>query len=275
VPVECLLAGIFGLLFGSFLNVCIHRLPRGQSVVRPRSHCPNCERQIPAIENIPLISYLALRGRCRNCRWRIPWRYPIVELLTGLLFAFFVCRDGLTVEAGRDCVLISILVVLAFTDLETRLLPEEFTIGGIVLGLVFSLVAPIPDGIAGAIFGLAGRIASVAESVLGAFVPALVLWLTGWAFEKIRHKEGLGFGDVLLLAAIGAFLGLKSALFTLVVASLAGSIIGLAYILISRKEIGSYKLPLGFFLGLAAIFVCAFGQPVMRWYFGLLAMFLN
>ena len=260
-----LLAAAFGLLIGSFLNVVIYRMPRDLSIVRPRSHCPECETMIPAWDNIPLLSYLILRGKCRNCRTPIPFRYPLVEALTAILFGWFVATHGLTFEALRDCVLSALFLALIFTDLETRLLPEPLTIGGIAAGLAFSLLTPVHDGTASA-FGLHGRTAAFADSAFGAFLPAFLLWGTGWLFEKIRHKQGLGFGDVVMISEVGAFLGLRSAFLTLVVASIAGSIVGTAFILQSKKDAWTYELPLGSFLGAAGILVAAFGQRFTDWY---------
>ena len=149
---EALIALLFGLLIGSFLNVCIHRWPRGRSVVRPRSHCVRCRKMIPWYDNIPLASYIALGGRCRYCRRPISVRYPAVELITGLLFFFFVFRLGPTAAAAKYCVLSAILVALAFCDLEKRLLPDEFTLGGLAVGIAFAVFVPATldaDSIAG------------------------------------------------------------------------------------------------------------------------------
>jgi leader peptidase (prepilin peptidase)/N-methyltransferase len=267
-PFEPLLAGLLGLLIGSFLNVCIYRFPRDLSIVRPRSHCPQCNAMVRAWDNIPVLSYLLLRGKCRDCGAPISIRYPIVECATALLFAWFVARYGLTLPALRGCVLTAILLALVFTDLETRLLPEQLTLAAIGFGLGFSLLVPVPDGTAGLLFRLNGRAASLTDSLMGALLPSLALWGTGWIFEKLRHKEGLGFGDVVLLSAIGAFLGLRGALLTLVIASLAGSVVGLIYIRIKGEDMGSYPLPLGSFLSAAGIFAAAFGGPVIRWYSG-------
>jgi leader peptidase (prepilin peptidase)/N-methyltransferase len=268
MPLEIALAGLIGLLIGSFLNVCIYRFPRDQSIVRPRSHCPQCKATVRAWDNIPVLSYALLGGKCRDCRAPIPWRYPMVECGTALLFAWFVGRYGLTIPALRGCVLSAILLALVFTDLETRLLPEQLTLSAIALGLGFSLLAPVPDGTAGLLFRLSGRAASIADALIGALLPSLALWGTGWVFEKIRHKEGLGFGDVVLLSGIGAFLGLRGALLTLVMASLAGSVGGLIYIRIKGEDMGSYPLPLGSFISAAGIVAAAFGGPVIKWYSG-------
>ncbi len=262
-------AGIFGLLIGSFLNVVIYRLPRDLSIVRPRSHCPACNHMIHAWDNIPLLSYLLLGGKCRNCGAPIPIRYPLVEVLTALIFAGFVTMHGVTLTALRDCILAALFLALTFTDLETRLLPEPLTIGGILIGLLFSLLVPIHDGSA-ALLGFSGALGSFLDSVIGAVIPAALLWGTGWLFERVRHKQGLGFGDVVMIAEVGAFLGLRAAILTLVVASIAGTLVGVLFLLQKRKDAWSYELPLGSFLGIAAIAVAAFGDRFISWYASLL-----
>lgn len=272
---EGLLAGLFGLLIGSFLNVCIHRWPRDLSVVSPRSMCPNCEKQIAWYDNIPVLSFLLLRGRCRACGESIDWRYPLVELLTGSVFAYFAWRHGFTIGTLKDCVFAAILIGLVFADLETLLLPDELTLGGSVLGLVFALLIPVDDttfrlisSLLGYAWGPAGG--SFGEAVLGAALPAGSIWLGGWIFEKLRHKEGLGFGDVKMLVMIGAFLGLRGALLTIILASLAGSVVGLVFIKATGKDAGSYQLPFGTFLGGAAFVVLVDGQNLIDWYTRLL-----
>ena len=266
-------AFLAGLLIGSFLNVCIYRFPRDLSVVRPRSHCPACERTIVWYDNIPLISYLLLGARCRYCQTRIPVRYPAVELLTALLFGYFVWRFGLTLTGAKYCILSAILVALVFSDFEELILPDEFTLGGTVIGLIFALLVPVPDIVAHAIASLADlslsqRTLSVAEAVLGIVLPSGSLWLGGFLFEKLRHKEGLGMGDVKMMAMVGAFLGIRGALLTLIVGSVLGSVVGLLYIKITRQDAATYQLPFGTFLGIAGIGVALQGQRVIDWYAG-------
>jgi leader peptidase (prepilin peptidase)/N-methyltransferase len=256
--IETLLAGLLGLLIGSFLNVCIHRWPRDLSVVRPRSACPECEQPIAWYDNIPLVSYLLLRGKCRQCGIAISWRYPVVELLTAISFAYLVHHGGVSVQAIKYCVLAAILIGLIFSDLETLLLPDELTLGGGVIGLAFALFVPVADSTFQLVASLSGfeargRGEMFGEALLGAVVPAGLIWLGGWLFEKVRHKEGLGFGDVKMLAMVGAFLGIRGALLTVILGSIAGSIIGLAYIKITGKDASSYPLPFGSFLGAAAL----------------------
>ena len=222
-------------------------------------------------DNVPVISFVLLRGKCRDCGAGISSRYAAVELMTGAAFAWFVGRDGLTVLAARDCVFAALMIALVVTDLETRILPEQLTFPGILAGLVFAVLQPIGDGTAALVFGLSGWAASITDALLGAAIPAGALWLAGWIFKLVRKREGLGVGDLVLLAEIGAFLGLRATLLTLVIASVAGSLIGGAYILLTRKPAESYELPLGSFLGSAGLFVAGFGGPVMRWYGSLLS----
>lgn len=266
--IEPLLALLFGLLIGSFLNVCIHRWPRNRSVVKPRSHCVRCRKMIAWYDNIPLFSYLALGGKCRNCGARISWRYPLVELLTALLFFYFVAAYGLTAMALKMCLFGAMLIALIFCDLEKRILPDEFTIGGIVAGIVMAFFVPVPDITAQAMFWMAGaelsgRVQSVVESAVGAFLPAFFLWGGGWVYWKVRHREGLGFGDVKLIAMVGAFLGLRGALLTLILGSVAGSVIGYGYIKLTGKDPSNYELPFGTFLGVAALVAAIFNKQLL------------
>jgi leader peptidase (prepilin peptidase)/N-methyltransferase len=260
-----LFALIFGLLIGSFLNVCIHRWPRNRSVVKPRSHCVRCRKPIAWYDNIPLVSYLVLGGRCRHCGAKISLRYPVVEFLTAMLFFYQVRRLGPTLPALKMCVLCAIALALIFCDLEKRLLPDELTKGGIVLGLCFAPFVPVQDFTAQLILSLAGVqlpawANSLAESAAGAALPAFFLWFGGWLYFKIRHREGLGFGDVKLIAMVGSFLGLRGALATLVLGSFAGSVIGFGYIKIAGKDPATFELPFGSFLGAAALGAAVFSN---------------
>ncbi|MFB3825437.1 MAG: A24 family peptidase [Bryobacteraceae bacterium] len=272
---EALLALVFGLVVGSFLNVCIHRWPRDGSIVRPsRSHCPECGGQIAWYDNIPVLSFALLRGRCRACGKAISWRYLVVEVLTGAVFLTIALRFGYGPLAGKLALFSAMQVGLLFSDLEHLILPDEFTLGGLAAGLTLAWFVPVDDVTAHAALWLAGidagpRVLSFAEAAVGAAVPALFLWAGGWLFEKLRHKEGLGFGDVKLMAMVGAFLGMRGALLTLLAGSIAGSIIGYAFIRFTGKDSSSYELPFGTFLGSAAIAVALFGKPVIGWYVGL------
>ncbi len=257
---EACLALLFGLLIGSFLNVCVYRLPQDLSVVRPRSHCPSCNHPIAWYDNVPLLSYVLLGGRCRHCKTAISWRYPVVELLTGVLFFVIVWRLGASLAAGKFCLLSALLVGLTFSDLEARILPDEFTLGGLAAGLVIAWFVPVNDDMARMLLWLTGlrdnpHWTSVGEAALGAIVPGFFLWFGGWLYFKMRHREGLGLGDVKLVAMVGAFLGLHGALLMLIAGSLAGSLIGYAYIKITHKDPATYELPFGTFLGLAGVAV--------------------
>jgi leader peptidase (prepilin peptidase)/N-methyltransferase len=272
--IEAILAFLFGLLAGSFLNVCIHRWPRGRSVVKPRSHCVRCRRIIAWYDNIPLVSYTVLRGRCRHCGQRISPRYPLVELFTGLLFFYFVFTLGPTAAAVKMCIFTAMLLALIFCDLEKRILPDELTVGGALAGFVLALFVPVPDRTASALLGvfgveLHGTLQSLAESVFGALLPALILWGGGWIYYKVRHREGLGFGDVKLIAMVGSFLGMQGALLTLILGSICGSVLGYAYIKATGRDATTYELPFGTFLGAAALLAAIAGQKVLGWYGGL------
>ena len=270
---EALVALLFGLLIGSFLNVCVYRLPRDLSVVRPRSYCPACEHPIAWYDNVPVLSYVLLGARCRNCRNRIPLRYPVVELLTGLLFFYYLLRLGPTAMAAKYCLLGALLVGLLFSDLEERILPDEFTLGGTLAGLVLSWFIKVQDITAHAIFWILGiridaasPVMSFAESVIGAGIPAFFLWLGGYVYEKIRKREGMGLGDVKMMLMIGAFLGLRDSLLTLIIGSVLGSVVGYLYIRVTHKEASTYELPFGTFLAFGALVVTLIGPTVLEWY---------
>jgi len=265
---EAVLAALAGLLIGSFLNVCIYRMPRDLSVVKPRSFCPECNQPIAWFDNIPVLSYVVLAGRCRRCGQRIPVRYPIVELLTAAAFFFSVRYLGPTLAAVKFCLFGAILIALVFSDLEERILPDEFTLGGTVLGLILAAFVPLSGGILRLI--LMSRkdewLVSVGDALLAATVCAGALWAVGALYQALRHREGLGFGDVKMVAMIGAFLGIQGALLTLIVGSLLGAVVGLAYIWFTGKDASTYELPFGTFLGVAALGVGFFGEVIFNWY---------
>ncbi len=273
--IEAVIALVFGLLIGSFLNVCIHRWPRGRSVVKPRSHCVRCRKTIAWYDNIPVLSYVILGGRCRHCGRRISLRYPTVELITGLLFFFFVWTLGPSAVALKMCVFTALLVALIFSDLEKRILPDELTLGGILIGFAFAFFVRVPDQTASALLWLAGlgefsdRTRSLIEAACGAIVPAAFLWSGGRIYERIRHREGLGLGDVKLIAMVGSFLGLQGSLLTLILGSISGSILGYGYIKATRQDAATYQLPFGTFLGAAALAAALAGQKILGWYSGL------
>jgi leader peptidase (prepilin peptidase) / N-methyltransferase len=239
----------FGLVIGSFLNVCIYRLPLDQSIVWPASRCTSCGRELSWFENIPVVSYLALRGRCRTCGQHISVMYPLIELLTAITFVLTYAAFGVSWLFAIRLVFGCAMIVLLVIDLQHQILPNEITLSGIVLGLAASL--------------LAGP--SWADAAIGVVSGGGALWLMAWGYERVRHHEGLGFGDVKMLAMIGAFLGWKAMLLTLVVASVLGSLTAVA-LLAARRADWQSKLPLGTFLAMAAIPAGLVGDAVVRWY---------
>jgi len=245
-------AGVFGSVAGSFLNVCIYRLPRRESVVWPGSACPHCKRHLAWFENIPVLSYLALGGRCRSCRASISIRYPIVETMMALMFAAAWWFYGPGVLLASRLVLGCALMVLFAIDLEHHLLPNVITVPGIVVGFAFSL------------FTEPGWI----SSLIGILLGGGVLYAIAEGYYWVRHEEGLGMGDVKMLAMVGAFLGWKLTLMTLMLASFAGSAVGLALIAAQRGNM-KYALPFGTFLAMGAALAAAVGSSVLNWYLGL------
>jgi leader peptidase (prepilin peptidase) / N-methyltransferase len=242
-----------GLCVGSFVNVCIYRLPRGGSLIRPRSRCPGCEYQLRWYDNIPLISYLLLWGRCRSCRSRISLRYPIVEIVTAVVwFAHYAVFD-LTALMFVRALFASALIVLFAIDLEHQILPNAITLPGIVAGLILSVV--LPPG--------------VFDAVLGVLIGGGVLWLIGEAYYRYSGQEGMGGGDVKMLAMVGAFLGWKQVLVTLVVSSVTGSLLGLLLIL-SRRGSLKQALPFGTFIAIGALLASLVGERIVQWYAGML-----
>jgi leader peptidase (prepilin peptidase)/N-methyltransferase len=251
-PWPALLLGVFGLIVGSFLNVCIHRLPRGESLIRPRSYCPRCRTPIRWADNIPVLSYLWLGGRCRACGTSIPLRYPLVELATmGTFVAHYAVLGWQPVLAVR-LVFAAALIVLFVIDLEHRLLPNRITLPGMVVGVAASMVA-----------GPGWR-----SSLGGLLLGGGLLWAVGEVYVRWRHEEGLGMGDVKMLAMVGAFLGWPQVLVTLMVGSLVGSLVGLGVIATGRGTMKS-ALPYGTFLALGAMVASLAGDAVVAWYVGL------
>jgi leader peptidase (prepilin peptidase) / N-methyltransferase len=253
-------AGLFGLLIGSFLNVCISRLPYDESVVTPRSHCPRCGAWIAWYDNIPLLSYVLLGAKCRACGAAIAWRYPAVEALTGGLFWLAVTVHGPTLAGLKWSVFAAILVALIFTDIETRILPDEFTKGGMILGFLFAPVAPLPQGLLQLFWpAMTQELSSLLDSLIAAAVLAGGLWLVAVLYQRVRGREGLGFGDVKMLGLLGAFLGLESSLLVVLLASLFGSVLGLIWVKLRNEDMSSYELPFGAFLGTAGLVVAFAG----------------
>ncbi len=231
-----LYAALLGLVVGSFLNAVIHRVPRGQSLLRPGSRCPWCGASIRARDNLPLVSFLLLRGRCRRCTGPIAWRYPLVELMTAIAFVVCVERFGPRLEAAAAAALLSLLLALAAIDIEHFLLPDSLTFPGMAAGLALQPWIPGVNWI---------------EAAAGVLVGAGVLFLIAEAWAWLRREEGMGLGDAKLLAMIGAFLGWKGVLITLFLACLAGSLFGLALVVTARGSVKT-RLPFGAFLALGA-----------------------
>ena len=244
-------AGLFGLLLGSFLNVCIFRLPRGTSVVWPASACGSCQRELRWFENIPVISWLVLGAKCARCKAPISLQYPIVEATTAVLFVLVTATTPLGPALAARLIFVAALVVLFAIDLEHHLLPNVITLPGIVVGLLFALLGP-PGWQA---------------SLLGVLLGGGVLYAIAAGYYAVRKEEGMGMGDVKMLAMIGAFLGWQSVLLTLVLASLSGAVIGLALIVVQRGSM-KHALPFGTFLALGALVAMLAGQPVIDWYVG-------
>ncbi|MGA8149966.1 MAG: prepilin peptidase [Terriglobales bacterium] len=290
-----------GLAFGSFLNVCIYRLPKGLSVIHPGSACPRCEQPIAFYDNVPILSWLVLRGRCRRCQTPISPRYLAVELLTGVLFLACYAHFGFTLATVKYCVFGFLLLGLMFTDAETQLLPDKLTLPGLALGLLFSLVIPVNDLVSEILPGLvvlpvsstAGRLLSLLDAIAGAAVGASFLYGVGAIYLRARGHEGMGFGDVKLMAMVGAFMGTRLTIFTIFAASIAGSLFGLWTLCAvwskrtrrrmlrlhepaaqaRRRAWGSatialqrFPLPFGVFLSGMAMVALFFGNHLLRWY---------
>jgi len=264
---EAFAAVAAGLLIGSFLNVCIHRMPQDLSVVWPGSHCPCCGHPLAWHDNIPLASFLLLGGRCRHCRSTISWRYPLVEFLTAMLFLAGYLTWGPEGGAVKFALFSALLLGMIFSDLQSRILPDEFTKGGIVLGLVMSIAVPLPSGMLHFMLPeMIAHFSSTIEAVFAAVFGGGSLWLVGVLYAKIRHKEGLGFGDVKMVAMMGAFMGLSSALAAVMLGCIAGTVVGLTYVYIAKKDPSTYELPFGSFLGIAALFVSLAEPGWLHWY---------
>jgi leader peptidase (prepilin peptidase)/N-methyltransferase len=295
-----------GLAFGSFLNVCIYRLPRDLSVVHPGSACPKCSQPIAFYDNVPILSWLILRGRCRNCQTSITPRYLIVELLTGAIFLACYWHFGLTFALVKYCAFGFLLLGLIFTDAETMLLPDKMTLPGLALGLGFSLLVPVNDLVSQLLPGMISlhsgshvswQLVSLLDALMGAAIGSSFIYGVGAIYLRARGVEGMGFGDVKLIAMIGAFLGVRLTIFTLFAASIAGSLFGLWTVLAvwnkrtrrrmkrnqeSAQEsvrrgwvsatiaLRHYQMPFGVFLAGMAMLASFFGNDFLHWYWGLL-----
>jgi leader peptidase (prepilin peptidase)/N-methyltransferase len=256
---------VVGLIVGSFLNVCIHRVPRGRSVVYPRSACPHCHHPIGALENIPVLSYLLLGGKCRQCGAQIPWVYPLVEALTAVLFYLLFLKYGFQSPFFVNLVFFSILVILIFIDLFERLLPDVFTLGGLAFGLV---LAPLQSGEffpdAGPM-NLSSLLLRYYDSFLGVLMGAGFLWLVAEVYLRIKKVEGMGFGDIKMMAMVGAFLGWQHTWMTILLGSLLGALVGSLYIYVLGKGT-KYELPFGSFLAVGAMISALWGESILTAY---------
>lgn len=243
-------AFIFGAVIGSFLNVCIHRIPKGLSIVYPPSRCPGCGSAIAFYDNIPIVSYLFLLGRCRNCKNPISAKYPLVEALTGAFAALVFLRFGFTPELFAYFALTSMLIVITFIDLELQIIPNIITIPGIFAGFIASLFLNEPG---------------VTGSVIGILVGGGLLFGIAAAYMLLTGKEGMGGGDIKMLAMIGAFLGWKGVIVTLLAGSFFGALIGGAFMLISGKGRRN-PIPFGPFLAAGALIHLFYGLQIIDWY---------
>jgi leader peptidase (prepilin peptidase) / N-methyltransferase len=266
----CLFFGLFGLVLGSFLNVCIVRLPMGESIVWPRSHCRQCDQPIASWDNIPVLSWLLLGAACRACGGRISWRYPAVELATCLLFVLCCLNFSFSWLAGCWALLCFMLLGLAVMDAETLLLPDRFTLTGLGAGVVFAGLRP---GLESGIWTFAAGIRGVGLSLLAAAVAAAALLLISGTYWLARRRMGMGMGDVKLLAMLGAWLGLRQTGVVLFLAVVVGALYGLGTILFNRREIGEDRLPpglmpipFGTMLSLAGLYSIFLGQWTLGWY---------
>lgn len=265
MPLEFLLgiyAALLGLIVGSYLNVVIYRLPRGISTVTPRSRCPECGAAIRAVDNVPVVSYLLLGGRCRACRARISWRYPLLEAATSALFLASFLRFGISFEAPAAALFCALMLALALIDFDHMILPDRLTFPAIALGILlqpFLSWARLWEGPWGAMAGAA----------LGALLGAGILLAVWAAWYLIRREEGMGLGDAKMLAAIGAFLGWKGVLVSLFFAALSGSVVGLGLMAWSGLG-GKTRLPFGTFLALGGLIALFAGEPLVQAYARLL-----
>ena len=246
--------GLVGLVVGSYLNVLIHRIPRGKSTVLPRSRCPYCQGPIRARDNLPVLSFLFLRGRCRHCRAPISWRYPMIEGLTSILFMASFFTFGISPSLVHALIFSCLMVLLAAIDMEHFLLPDRLTLPGIIVGLGLQIWAPMP-----------GFLDAVVGTLVGAGILILVINYWYWW----RGEEGMGIGDVNMLALIGAFLGWQGVLTTVILSTSTGALVGISMLLAGRLGLRS-RLPFGFFLALGGLLSLFFGESLVAYYIRLL-----
>lgn len=239
-----------GLCFGSFGNVVALRMPKEESIVLPRSHCPHCKHSLGVLDLIPVFSFLFLRGRCRYCQGKISWQYPLVELLCGVVFAALFIHLGLSVTFFESLLFAWMGIVASVIDFHHRILPDKFTLTGIALGLVGSLINPHRE---------------FQDALLGVLGGGGFLWLVAYIYSAIKNEEGMGGGDIKLIAWIGAVMGWQATIFSILVSSILGSVVGLTIALIQRSGLKT-AIPFGPFLVAAALIYLFFGTEVMDWY---------
>lgn len=257
---------VFGLIVGSFANVCIYRLPRGKSIIMPRSHCPFCGESIHWYDNIPILSFIFLRGRCRSCRKNIPFQYPLVEVLTALLFLLVVHKLG--IKAPLLLLLfywyfLVLLIVATFTDFSHLIISDCVSLPGMVVGVIASFIFP-------EIMKTSSHIEGVVRSFTGLLAGGGAIWIIGILGKAIFQKEAMGGGDVKLMAMVGSFLGMRLALFTIFLGSIFGAAVGGILILFRLKSRKDY-IPFGPYLSLGAVLSFFLGEKLLNWYLGLLS----
>lgn len=268
---------VFGLVIGSFLNVCIVRLPRGGSIVTPPSHCPRCRVPIRFYDNIPVISFLLLRGKCRNCGLPISWRYPIIELMNGLTYVWIVNEFWIGGEAFLIMALCSSLIVITFIDYDHQIIPDIITLPGMLIGLSLApffmsgLADPLPFHLDRLLPHAGPHLTGFLNALIGLVLGGAPLFAIGWVWEKLRHVEAMGGGDVKLMGMVGSFLGWKGALLTIMLGALGGSLVGLALIGLKRHTMGKV-IPFGPFLALGAVASAFYGADILSWYLGLIRL---
>ena len=245
---------VLGTIIGSFLNVCIHRLPHGKSIVAPPSHCPRCKTPIRFYDNIPLVSFIILQGRCRKCHTPISLRYPLVQFLMGLFSLILLVRFGISTLYLIYLAFFASLTLVSFIDLPHRIIPDVISLPGIVIGLVISLLHPQ---------------LSIKDSLIGVLLGGGSLYVVASIYHVITKRDGLGGGDVKLLAMIGAFIGWKGVLFTILCSSFIGTVVGVMLMLISAAD-SKYAVPFGPFLSLGAVIYVLWGEALIAWYLGFL-----
>jgi leader peptidase (prepilin peptidase) / N-methyltransferase len=272
------IAGVFGAIIGSFLNVVIHRVPLEESIVFPNSRCPSCGGAIAIYDNIPVLSWVMLGAKCRSCKEHISIRYPAVELLTAALFIGVAWHAGFSAALPFDLIFASAMLALVFIDAEHMILPNVITYPGIVFAVIARVAIPyltgtlhfddLPSLSHGALANMPLWVVSLAGALIGALIGGGSLWLMGWTWEKLRGIEAMGLGDVKMMFMVGAYLGWRLTILTIFVGVLGGSVIGI--LLMARKGQRNMQmlLPFGVFLGLGAVAALLFGAPLVEWYAG-------